>query len=170
LAHPGDALVVILRRRLPGFVFPVCSDAFFRYAMHFLGADLHLERLAAVDHSGMERLIEIGPGDRDVVLETAGDGAPDVVDHAESGITVALGIGDDAHGEQIVDLSDPDFLADEFTVDGVQAFYPRFEFSGNAGFDQLGLDGSLDFLEELFVLGALSLISFCKAKKASGSR
>jgi len=71
----------------------------------------------------------------------------------------------DAHSEQIVDLSDPDFLADEFTVDGIQAFYARFEFSGNAGFDQLGLNGGLDFLEKFFVLGSFVADFFLQGEK-----
>src|SRR6266581_1233745 len=155
LAHPGDALVVILGRRLCGFVSPVCGNAFLRDAMHILRADLHLEGLAAVKHGGMQRLIKIGPGDGDVVLEAAGNGTPDVVNDAKSRVAVALGIRNNAHGEKVVNLAETDFLADGFAVHGVQTFYARFELGGNAGFDEPGLDGSLDFLEKFFVRGRL---------------
>src|SRR2546428_7443323 len=90
LAHPGDALVVIFRSWLAALVFPVRGNAFLRDAMHFLRADLYLERLAAVEHAGVERLIKIRAGNGDVVLEAAGDGAPDVVDDTESRVTIAL--------------------------------------------------------------------------------
>src|SRR5712692_9329357 len=111
LAHPGDALIVIFRRGLSRFVFPVRGNALLRDAVHFLRADLHLERLAAVEHGGMQRLIKIWSRNGDVVLEAARDGAPDVMDYAKRGVTVALGVRDDAHGEEIVDLAETDFLA-----------------------------------------------------------
>src|SRR5260370_13187447 len=57
LAHPGEALAVFLRSQLSGFVFPVRGNALLREAVHFLGADLHLEGLAAVEHGGMQRLV-----------------------------------------------------------------------------------------------------------------
>ncbi len=116
LAHPGDALVVILRTGFAGFVFPVRGNTFFRDAVHFLRADLHLERLAAVEHGGMQRLIKIRAGNGDVILEPPGDGAPDVVDNAEGRVTIALRIGDHAHGEQIVNLAKANFLAHDFAV------------------------------------------------------
>ena len=43
LAHPGNALIVILCARLAGLVFPVRRHTFFRDAMHVLGANLHFK-------------------------------------------------------------------------------------------------------------------------------
>src|SRR6266446_3192702 len=151
LTHPGDALVVILRRRLCGFVFPVRGNAFLRDAMHVLRADLHFEGLTAVEHGGVQRLVKIWPGDGDVVFESSGDWTPDVMDDAESRVTAALGIGDDAHGQEIVDLAETDSLANDFAMHGVQTFYARFELGRNPGFDEPGLNGGLDFLEKFFV-------------------
>src|SRR5258708_9737638 len=165
LALPGGALVVILRGRLSGFVFPVRGNAFLGDAVHFLRTDLHLERLAAVEHGGMQRLVKIRPGNGDVVLEPPGDGAPNVVDYAERGITVALRIGNNTHGEKIVNLAETDFLAHDFAVHRVQTFYPRFELGGNAGLDELRLDGGLDFLEKLFVDGRLFGYFFFQLKQ-----
>jgi len=87
----------------------VRGNAFFRDAVHLLRADLHLKGLAAVEHGGMQGLVKIRPSDGDVILEASRDGAPDVVDHAKGGVTVALRIGNDAHGKQIVDLREADF-------------------------------------------------------------
>src|SRR5213594_3489630 len=86
------------------------GDAFLCDAMHILRADLHLEGLAAVEHGGMQRLIKIGPGDGDVVFESSGDGTPDVMDDAKSRVAVTLGVGDNTHGEEIVNLAETDFL------------------------------------------------------------
>src|SRR5258708_376853 len=82
--------------------------------------DLHFKGLAAVQHRGVQRLIKIRPGNGDVILEAPGDRAPDVMDHAECRVTIALRIGDDAHGEQIVNLFEAGFLAHDFAVHGIQ--------------------------------------------------
>jgi len=47
--------------------------------VHFLGANLDFEGLAAVQNGSVQRLVEIGPGHGYVILEAAGDRAPDVV-------------------------------------------------------------------------------------------
>jgi len=143
----------------------VRGNTFLRDAVHFLRPDLHLERLAAVEHGGMQRLIKIRPGNGDVVLKSPGDGAPDVVDNAERGVTVALRIGNNAHREKIVNLAETDFLAHDFAVHRVQTFYARFELGGNAGLDELGLDGGLDFLEKFFVEGGLFADFFLQRKE-----
>src|SRR5260370_8038080 len=51
----------------------------------------------------------------------------------------------------MVNLAESNFLAHDFTVNGIQTFYARFKFGGNSGFDKFGLDCGLDFLEKLFV-------------------
>src|SRR5258708_3177834 len=103
LAHPDDALIIVTGG-LAVLEFPVSRNSFFRDAMHFLGAYLHFKWLASVDDGGMERLIQIGPGHGDVILETARHRAPDMMDNAEGRVTTAFRIGDDADGEQIVNL------------------------------------------------------------------
>ena len=83
LPHPHDALVICLRKPCASiFVFPVRRDALLGNAMHFLRADLHFEGLACVDNRGVQRLVQVGPRHRDVILETAGNRRPDLVDHA----------------------------------------------------------------------------------------
>src|SRR5216683_8026030 len=103
LAHPDDALIIVTGG-LAVLVFPVSRNSFFRDAMHFLGAYLHFEWLASMDDGGMERLIKIGPRHGDVILEAARHWAPDMMDDAEGRVTTTFGIGDDADGEQIVNL------------------------------------------------------------------
>ena len=90
--------------------------------MHFLGANLHLEGLAVRANDGsVQRLIEVGTGDGDEVLDAAGHGPPGVVDDPQGGITVLDVVGDDAHGEQIVNLLDGNLLAAQLLPDAVKA-------------------------------------------------
>src|SRR5262249_1756268 len=96
-AHPHDALVIIAAFRLAVFVFPVRGDAFLGNAMHILSTNLNFERLAAMNHGRMQRLIEIRPRHSDVVLEAAGNGAPNMMDDAKRGIATALRVGNDAN-------------------------------------------------------------------------
>ena len=77
------------------------------------------------------------------------------MDYAERGIAVALRIGNDAHGEQVVNLCEARFLAHDFAVHRIQTFYARFELGGNTGLDELGLNGGLDFREKFPVRGRL---------------
>src|SRR5215813_227209 len=116
LAHPDDALVVVTIDGLSVFVFPVGGNTFFRDAVHFLSADLHFKGLAAVNHRCVQRLIKIRTRHGDVVLETAGHGAPNVVNDAERGVATALRIGDNANGKKVVNLLESPALTDNFTV------------------------------------------------------
>ena len=56
LAHPHDTLVVGARTmpRLPVFVLPVRGNALLGDTVHLLRSDLHLERLAGVNHAGVQ--------------------------------------------------------------------------------------------------------------------
>ena len=113
------------------------GDAFFRDAMHLLGANLHFERLATVNDCGVQRLIEIRPRHGDVILEAAGNGSPNVVDHAERGVTIAFRVGNDANSEKIVNLFEAALLALQLAVQRTQAFHASFEFGGNSVFHKL---------------------------------
>ena len=133
LANPVEALFVAGGDGVgAGLVFPVSGDAFFGDAVHFLGTDLHFELMAAVaDHRGVQRLIAIGAGDGDEVLDAAGDGTPECVDEAEDGVAGSNILGDDADGEKIVDLVEGNLRALQLLIDGVEALDAPLD----AGFD-----------------------------------
>ena len=83
-------------RRL--LVPPVRGDAVLGGAVHVVGADLHLERLAVrPDHGGVQRLVDAEPRLRDVVLEPAGHRLPQRVHHAHRGVAVAHLVDEHAH-------------------------------------------------------------------------
>jgi hypothetical protein len=120
VAQPGDALIVRRRALAALFVFPVRGDAFLGDAVHFLGADLHFERLPLrSDHGSVQRLIQIGPRNGDEILDAARNGAPVIVDDAERGVAVLHRIGENAQRHQIVDLIDGDLLPLQLHEDGV---------------------------------------------------
>ena len=123
LANPVEALFVAGGDdAVFGLVFPVRGDALFSDAVHLFGADLHFELMAAfADDRGVEGLIAVGAGDGDEVLDAAGHGTPERVDQAEDGVTGGDVVGDDANGEQVVDLIERDLGALEFLEDGVVA-------------------------------------------------
>jgi hypothetical protein len=77
-----------------------------------------------------------------------------MVDNAESGVATALRIGDDANGEEVVDLVEAALLANDFAVQGMQSLDAGFEFRRNAIFDELGANGVLYIFEEFFVNGS----------------
>ena len=63
--------LVELRALAVVFVLIVRRDAEFRDAVHLVGANLHLKRHPVVaDHGVVQRLIAVGLGHRDIVLET----------------------------------------------------------------------------------------------------
>ncbi len=122
LAQPEDVGIAGQRRGLPLLVAPVRRDPLLGDEVHLAGADLDLERLPLVaDHGGVERLVEVGLGHRDVVLEPARDGAPVLVDDAERGVGVLEARRDDAEGEVVVELGDVDPLPAELLEDRVVA-------------------------------------------------
>ena len=86
------------------------GDSFFRDAVHFGGADLHFEGLAAGNHRSVQRLVAVRTRQRNEVLDAARDRPPRVVNDAQRGITVLDVVGDDAKRQKIVDLIDGDSL------------------------------------------------------------
>ena len=97
LAQPGDLVVERAFRfdALPAFlVAPVRRDAELGLAVHLLGADLHFQRAAArPDHRGVQRLVVVALGPRDVVVELLRDRLPQVVHHAQHAVAVLRRVG-----------------------------------------------------------------------------
>ena len=101
-----------------------------------------------MNHRRMQRLVEVRARHGDVILEAAGDGPPDLVDHAERGVTIFYRVGDHADGQQIVNLVEIALLVLNFQVNGIQALDARLHFGGNSVFDHFFTNGVLHFREE----------------------
>jgi hypothetical protein len=148
LPHPDDSLIVLVGKLPAVLISPVRGHALFGDAMHLLRANLHLERLPGVDHGGVQGLIEVGPGHGDVILKSAGHRTPHLVHDSQSGVATAHRIGDDAHGQQVVDLVESALLPLSLEVHGVEALDAAFDFGRDAIFGQSLADGLLDIQQE----------------------
>ena len=66
------AVAILASLILATLVLPMCRDARFRHAVHFFRADLHFDRHAVwPEQRGVQRLIAVDAGDRDVILEAS---------------------------------------------------------------------------------------------------
>ena len=152
-ADPGELLVVGRHAALQAvFVLPVGRHAVFRHIVHIPGADLHFEGDPfAADDGGVERLIHVGLGRADIVLEAAGDRPVHVVDQTEDVVAVGLGVHDDAQRVQIVNIVEHPVLFEQLPVDAVYVLFPAFHLAGDLfGLQDLG-DAVLDRGEEVVV-------------------
>jgi len=112
LADPGQLGVVVTVDTRPFLVPPVGGDADLRDAVHRVRPDLDLQRLAVERHDrGVEALVAVALGHRDVVVELARDGPPERVHHPQGGVAVAQLLDEDADGVHVVDLAELGALA-----------------------------------------------------------
>ncbi len=92
LAEPAEVLGQLVGLAV-SLVEPVRRDAVLGGAVHLLGADLHLEQLAAgPEDGGVERLVAVRLGACDVVLDALLQRRPDVMDDAEHVIALRHGL------------------------------------------------------------------------------
>ena len=87
-----------------------------------------------------KRLIEVGTRDGDEILDAAGNGPPRVVNDSQGAVTVLDVVGDDAHGEQIVDLLDGNLLAAQLLPDAVEPLDAALDPRRDVGLFHLGFD------------------------------
>ena len=131
------------------------GDADFGRVMHLRGADLHFDILAfRTNYRSVQRLVHIALGSRYIVFETPGDGGVNVVNPAENLIAFALGAGDDAHSQQVVDFVKGPTPRLHLVVDAVEVLGA----AGKLGFNAIGVqalfDRDLKFLYIVFALSA----------------
>ena len=122
LAQPLKVLLVALGADAAFLVLPVRRDALLGDPVHLLGADLHLERQAALaDDRRVQRLVAVRPRHRDEVLEPSRHRRPHLVDDAEHRVAVLDAARDHAQREEVVDLIERDLLPLELLVDRPEA-------------------------------------------------
>ena len=104
-ADPRHALIERRRRIALFFIFPMRRDTVFRRAVHFFRTDLNFKRLPEVgDDGGMQRLIQVGFGRGDIILDSPRHGLPFFMDFSEHLVTFVHRTHDHAHGGEIVNL------------------------------------------------------------------
>ncbi len=107
--HPGTGAGMAAfsnrMRRLPGFVEPVRGNSVIGHGFHFTGADLHLDGHAALaKQRGVQTLVTIRLGNRDVVFKAPRYRLIEVMHDAKDAITAGHVFGDNAKTEDIHNL------------------------------------------------------------------
>ncbi len=131
-------------------VLPVRGDAVLGPLVHAPGADLQLDRLAAgADDRGVQALVHVELGHRDVVLEPAGDRVPPRVDGAEGGVAVAHRVDQHPDAHQVVDVVELHVARDHLLVDRVVVLGPAGDGALDPRLVHVGRQVGDDLLQQL---------------------
>ncbi|MEB3242996.1 MAG: hypothetical protein VKO44_05105 [Cyanobacteriota bacterium] len=104
-------------------------DAEFRHLVHFAGADLHLDRPMPTDHGGVQRLVAVGLGEADVILEATGDRSEGVVHHGQGAIAALHRGANDAHRGDVVELVERLLLPLHLAPDAIEMLRPSIHLA-----------------------------------------
>ena len=86
-------------------IFPMRGNAALRNPMHLLRPNLKFDVFAfGTDHSRMDRLVQIGFWNRDVVFEPPRNRAPQRVDYPQRVVALGNTVHEDANRQQVVNL------------------------------------------------------------------
>ena len=101
-----------------------------------------------MQHRGMQRLVQIGPRHRDVILESPRHRPPHLVDHTQRLITVVRRVGNHADRQQVINLIERALLPLNLLVNGVKPLHASFDLRGNPVLHQLFANGRLHFVQK----------------------
>ena len=143
---------------LVGFVQPVRGDAVVGQLFHFAGTDLDLDRYAVhAEQRGVQRLVAVGLGYRDVVLEAAGQGLVQVVHGAQYAVTGVDLVDDDAEGVDVHDFVERPALAAHFLVDAVEVLLAARHLAFHAFASQAMEDRFFDLVDDFLAVAPSAL-------------
>src|ERR1700730_887611 len=121
---------------------------FFRDAMHFLRSNLYFQGLSAMQHRGVQRLVQIWARHGDVILKSSRHRMPDVMHYSKSCITIALAVCNYAYCKQVINLLQFSFLTDQFAVQRIKSLNTSFQLGGDSALYLFGVDSLLHFFHE----------------------
>src|SRR5450830_2105969 len=151
LAGPGMGALGLLVAT--GLVQPVGGDAVVGHLFHFAGANLDLDRYAVhAEQCGMQRLVAVGFGNCDVVLEAAGQGFVQIMYSAEDPIAGVDLVDDDPERVDVHDLVEGPALAAHLGVDAVQVLLPSADFTLDAVDGQAVAQGLFDLVDDFLAV------------------
>ena len=154
LAEPGEALPVAALGAARLLVAPVGGHAVLGHAVHVAGADLDLHALAVgADQRGVQRLVAVRLGERDVILEAPRHRLPVGVHDAERLVALAHRVDHDAEGDQVVNLIVEQVLRLHLLVDRVEVLGAAGHLGLDLGLGELLQEGREDLLDVLLALG-----------------
>ncbi|RMO04789.1 hypothetical protein ALQ48_06206 [Pseudomonas coronafaciens pv. zizaniae] len=155
---PGAGVSAFGLLVVTGFVQPVRGDPVIGHLFHFTSADLDFDRHAMhAEQRGMQRLIAVGLGDRDVILETAGQRLVQIMystQHAVTGIDL---VDDDTERINVHDLVESAALAAHLLVDTVEVFLATADIAFNTVHCQAMAQRLFNLVDQLLAItpGAL---------------
>ena len=124
-------------------------DTVFRRTVHLVGPDLDLKWLSgAADQRGVQRLVHVGLGHGDIVLEPSGNRLVHLVDHAQGRVAVLYRLHHDAHRKQIVDLVHRLVLVHHFLINAEEVLDPAAYRGLDIRLLHMPLDFRDDFLDK----------------------
>ena len=139
-------------------VQPVRRDAGLGDAMHVLRADLRFQRRAErAEQRRVQRLVAVGLGDGDIVLELAGNRLVQRVQNAERRIARGHVLHQDAHAIDIEHLRERVMLLPHLLVDAVDGLLAAAHRGGDARFLQAIANRLQDAVHHLAPVAARSL-------------
>ena len=108
LAQPGHPFLkaTVIAVGVGAFLIaPVGGHPVLGDAVHLVGFNLHLQRMAAVaDHRSMERLVHILLGRGDIVVKLPRHRVPEPVGHAQCRVAVGHVVNDDAQRVEVINV------------------------------------------------------------------
>ena len=130
------------------------GNAGFGNPIHFPGPDLDFNALAKrADDRGMQGLIHIGFGTRNIILEFVIDRLPHGMNQPQGFIAMGDGIKDNPESNDIVYFFERQVLGYHFIVDAEVILVTAQHLTGQLGFVHLFLNVVFDGLHIFFALG-----------------
>ena len=139
-------------------VEPVRGDAGLRDLVHFDGADLHFDRGAErPEQHGVQRLVAVGLGDRDIVLELARDRLVEAVQRPQRDVARMHVLDDDAEAEHVEHLRERQRLLAHLAVDRIKMLFAAVNLRLDVVFLEPPFDRLHHFAERLAAVAARRL-------------
>src|SRR5450830_1199338 len=152
-----------------GFVQPVGGDPVVGHFFHFPRADLDLDRHPVhTEQRGMQRLIAVGLGNGDVVLEAAWQGFVQIMysaQHAVAGIDL---VDDDPERIHVHDLVKGPALAAHLLVDAVDVLLPAADLAFNLVDRQAMAQRLFDLVDDFLAVATGALDRLVDARRTHG--
>ena len=165
LPRPGMGARVLLVAT--GLVQPVGSDAVVGHFFHFTGTDLDLDRYAMhAKQRGMQRLIAVGFGNGDVVLEPARQGFVQIMYSAQYAVAGVDLVDDDPECVNIHDLVKGPALAAHLLVDAVDVLLTTADFTLNAVDGQTVAERFFNLVDDFLAIAPGTLDRLINARRA----
>ena len=134
-------------------VSPVGGKAALGLFVHFLASNLDLDpHLGIVNHRGVQRLIAVALGRRDIILEAARDHRPAAVDQAQCAVRLTDVFDDDPERHHVRQLLEADVPLSHLLPDRIRMFLAAGDHGLEAVVGEVELQAEADAVDEIAAL------------------